>query len=125
MKENFKNKKEDNIKGQQALGVTPDKYRTAFLSVKEGKYTVTLRVAKVKDKKAVATFQLTEKEKNYSQIFMANSYTYAQRYVSNFVPSSSADYIELDIADDGTFQIEFNLEDYKDMVFGKVVKVLA
>ena len=73
---------------------------------------------------ATATFQLTEQGQELGEVYYVDEYN--SSVMSNYlIQRKDSSYEQVEINEDGTFQMKFDLSNYRDMVFGQVVKVLV
>ena len=80
------------------------------------------------DKNAKATFTLTEYGKSLENpIYLVKSNTNKTEgrstYRQFWTPYTENNYEAITISDDGTFTLEYDLSDYKDMAFGTMVRI--
>ncbi|MCH1981394.1 NEAT domain-containing protein [Ruminococcus sp. OA3] len=79
----------------------------------------------VQDGAATATFVLTDAGRELGQLWYVNGYKYSNKREYYLIARDAANYTQAAVGDDGTFQMTYDLSNYKDMVFGKVIKMLG
>ena len=74
---------------------------------------------------ATATFALTDAGRELGQLWYVNGYKYANKREYYLIAKDAANYTAVTVESDGTFKMTYDLSSYKDMVFGKVIKMLG